>query len=115
VTPAWRPRLIFVGLPLLAVASFDVLARLVVEGPRIYELGGWQAPLGINLVVDGLAVGMILMTTLVASLCALYARVYLRDYPASSSFFWPLLWLLWAGMNGSGWPRTSSTSTWAWR
>ena len=100
VTPAWRPRLIFVGLPLLAVASVDVLARLVLEGPRIYELGGWEAPLGINLVVDGLAVGMILMTTLVASLCALYARVYLRDYPASSSFFWPLLWLLWAGMNG---------------
>ncbi len=100
VSPAWRPRLVFVGLPLLVIASIDILVHLVLEGPRIYELGAWQAPLGINLVVDGLAVGMILMTTLVASLCALYARVYLRDYPASSSFFWPLLWLLWAGMNG---------------
>lgn len=100
VSPAWRPRLIFVGLPLLAAASADVLARLVLEGPRIYALGAWQAPLGINLAVDGLAVGMVLMTTLVASLCAVYARVYLRDYPPSSSFFWPLLWFLWAGMNG---------------
>lgn len=100
VSPVWRPRLIFVGLPLLAAASADVLARLVLEGPRIYALGAWPAPLGINLAVDGLAVGMVLMTTLVASLCAVYARVYLRDYPPSSSFFWPLLWFLWAGMNG---------------
>jgi multicomponent Na+:H+ antiporter subunit D len=99
-TPAWRPRTIFVGLPLLATASIGVLAGLVRDGPSVYALGDWLAPLGINLVLDGLAVGMILMTTLVASLCAVYARVYLRDYPAATSFFWPLLWFLWAGMNG---------------
>jgi formate hydrogenlyase subunit 3/multisubunit Na+/H+ antiporter MnhD subunit len=99
-TPAWRPRTIFVGLPLLAAASIGVLVGLVRDGPSVYALGDWLAPLGINLVLDGLAVGMILMTTLVASLCAVYARVYLRDYPAATSFFWPLLWFLWAGMNG---------------
>jgi multicomponent Na+:H+ antiporter subunit D len=99
-TPAWRPRTVFVGLPLLAAASIGVLAGLVRDGPSVYALGDWLAPLGINLVLDGLAVGMILMTTLVASLCALYARVYLRDHPPSTSFFWPLLWFLWAGMNG---------------
>lgn len=100
VTPAWRPRLIFVGLPILTIASIDVLVRLVRDGPWVYALGDWIAPLGINLVVDGLAVGMILMTTLVTSLCALYAWVYLRDHPSATSFFWPLLWFLWAGMNG---------------
>jgi multicomponent Na+:H+ antiporter subunit D len=99
-TPAWRSRTVFVGLPLLAAASIGVLAGLVRDGPSVYALGDWLAPLGINLVLDGLAVGMILMTTLAASLCAVYARVYLRDYPAATSFFWPLLWFLWAGMNG---------------
>ncbi|MGM0813658.1 complex I subunit 5 family protein [Thioalkalivibrio sp.] len=98
--PAWRPRLIFVGLPLMAAASLDMLAGLVISGPQVYRLGDWIAPLGINLVADGLAVGMILMTTLVTGLCALYARVYLRDHPPSTSFFWPLLWFLWTGMNG---------------
>jgi hypothetical protein len=99
-TPAWRPRLIFVGL-LPCCGQHRCPRAPGARGTanlRTRRLG--QAPLGINLVADGLAVGMILMTTLVASLCALYARVYLRDYPASSSFFWPLLWLLWAGMNG---------------
>ena len=97
---AWRPRLAVVGLPLLTLASADVMIHLASEGPGVYRLGDWVAPLGINLIVDGLAVGMILVTTLVGSLCALYARVYLRDHPPASSFFWPLLWFLWAGMNG---------------
>jgi formate hydrogenlyase subunit 3/multisubunit Na+/H+ antiporter MnhD subunit len=43
---------------------------------------------------------MVLLTAVVASLCAVYAWVYLRDQPPSTSFFWPLLWFLWAGMNG---------------
>ncbi len=100
VAPAWRVRLSLLGLIPLIVASVAVAAGLVLDGPQVYALGDWDAPLGINLMVDGLAVGMILLTTLVASLCALYAAVYLRDLPASSSFFWPLLWFLWAGMNG---------------
>ena len=99
-TPAWRARLGLAGLPLLLAASTAVFVHLVLEGPHTYALGHWGAPLGISLVVDGLAAGMVLLTAVVASLCALYAWVYLRDQPPSTSFFWPLLWFLWAGMNG---------------
>jgi formate hydrogenlyase subunit 3/multisubunit Na+/H+ antiporter MnhD subunit len=98
--PAWRARLGLAGLPLLLGASAAVFVHLVLEGPHTYALGNWGAPLGISLVVDGLAAGMVLLTAVVASLCALYAWVYLRDQPPSTSFFWPLLWFLWAGMNG---------------
>ena len=99
-SPAWRPRLGIAGLPLLLGASAAVFAGLLLEGPHTYRLGDWAAPLGINLAVDGLATGMILLTAVVASLCAVYAWVYLRGQPAATSFFWPLLWFLWAGMNG---------------
>jgi multicomponent Na+:H+ antiporter subunit D len=98
--PAWRARLGLAGLPLLLAVSTAVFVHLVREGPHTYALGNWGAPLGISLVVDGLAAGMVLLTAVVASLCAVYAWVYLRDQPPSTSFFWPLLWFLWAGMNG---------------
>lgn len=98
--PAWRARLGLAGLLPLLAASIAVFVHLVLEGPHTYALGNWNAPLGINLVVDGLAAGMVLLTAVVSSLCAIYAWVYLRDQPPSTSFFWPLLWFLWAGMNG---------------
>jgi len=100
VGPSWRPRLAYLGTPLLAVASVLVFLELVRTGPFIYPLGAWPAPLGINLSVDGLAAGMVLLTALIGGLCAVYAGVYLRHYPAATSFFWPLFWFLIAGMNG---------------
>lgn len=100
VSAAWRPRLSLLGLPFMLAASLLVAWELVQTGPFVYALGNWLAPLGINLVLDGLAVGMILMTAAVSSLAALYAREYLRHYPNATSFFWPLFWFLWAGMNG---------------
>lgn len=98
--PRQRHKTVWLGLPLLGLASVDVLFGFLRDGPKIYPLGGWDAPLGINLLLDGLAVGMVMLTLVVAGLCAIYATAYLRDRPAATSFFWPLQWFLWAGMNG---------------
>ncbi|HRP96098.1 MAG TPA: proton-conducting transporter membrane subunit [Rhodocyclaceae bacterium] len=92
-----------VALPLVALqwlASFALARQVVVDGPQRHALGGWDAPLGIALVADGLAAGMVALTALVAGACCAYASVYLRDKPIANAYFWPLTWFLWTALNG---------------
>jgi len=73
-------------------------------------LGGWGAPLGIDLRLDGLALVMLTMTALVGAAISLYSTAYfgdisflpLRDSPAGrgARFFAPLWLLLWSALNG---------------
>jgi multicomponent Na+:H+ antiporter subunit D len=70
-----------------------------------YAMGGWDAPLGIVLHVDGLTVAMLLMSALVCSLVGGYALGYLpaggstgSAWPAGDSF-WTMVLLLWAALN----------------
>lgn len=67
-----------------------------------YALGGWDAPLGIELHLDGLSAFM-LMTSAVTGLgVSLYAFVYFRPKPwgnDQSASFWPLWLFLWTGLN----------------
>jgi len=90
------------SLPLilsLVLVSAQLLQALINEGRVTYALGDWPAPLGIPLIIDGFAVGMILLTTLISAMCALYAWRYLRDDAAANAYFWPLFWFLWASLN----------------
>ncbi len=96
----WRMRLALPGVLMQWLASAMLAYDVIRHGAYVYALGDWAAPLGIHLHADGLASGMVLLTTLIASLCAAYAAVYLRHGPAAWSYFWPLLWLLWAALNG---------------
>src|SRR5699024_12485609 len=43
------------------------------DGTIVLETGGWEAPFGIVLVADSLAVILVLTTIIVASACAFYA------------------------------------------
>lgn len=68
-----------------------------------HALGGWEAPLGIGLELDGLGAIFILMTAIVGLIVSIYARTYFSTVVADSpraSMFWPLWLLLWAGLNG---------------
>lgn len=76
--------------------AFDVAA----EGARVHAVGGWGAPLGIDLLADGLAVLMLLMTAAVALPVAVYARIYFRAKPKGSEWFWPLMGFMVAALNG---------------
>jgi formate hydrogenlyase subunit 3/multisubunit Na+/H+ antiporter MnhD subunit len=69
------------------------------EGGFYYSLAGWDAPLGIELRVDGLAVTFLLLTALVASGCGIHAGIYLKPDKPWQRYFWPLYWFLWAGLN----------------
>jgi multicomponent Na+:H+ antiporter subunit D len=65
-----------------------------------YKLGGWSPPLGINLVVDGLAIQMALMIAGLSTLVIIYSATYMqRD--SGLSYFYALVLVVIAGMMGT--------------
>ena len=85
---------------LLAAAGAVWSVRLVAfEGPLVYTMGGWPAPQGIVLSLDGLTALMLVTVNLVAFLVAIYARGYMERY-TSKRLFYGLFLLMLAGMNG---------------
>jgi multicomponent Na+:H+ antiporter subunit D len=84
---------------LTATAALAVLLQVAIGGPRRYLLGGWGAPLGIDLYADGLSVIMLAMTAVVGTAISIYARVYLVSTPDKVRRFWPLWLFLWAALN----------------
>ncbi|MDP1691013.1 MAG: proton-conducting transporter membrane subunit [Burkholderiaceae bacterium] len=84
---------------LVGLLAAALLARQVAAGgAQRQALGGWAAPLGIELYADGLAVLMLLMTAVVVLPVGLYARVYFERQPGAAAF-WPLTWFLIGAMN----------------
>jgi len=82
-----------------AAAAFGVLVQVAGNGPLRYPVGAWTAPLGIDLVADGLSVLMLAMTAVVGSAISVYARVYLAATPDKMRSFWPLWLFLWTALN----------------
>ncbi|ATX67426.1 complex I subunit 5 family protein [Roseinatronobacter bogoriensis] len=76
----------------------DVLAAGAVGLP----LGGWGAPLGIDLRADGLSVAMLALTSVVGFLVSIAALDSLKgpEQARQRQYFWPLWLLLLTGMNG---------------
>lgn len=83
-------------------------------GPRI-DLGGWEAPLGIVLQVDGLSAVMIALTGVIGAGVAAYAAAYFSRHanehddgpaqphaaPQRNWLFWPLWLLCITGLNAT--------------
>ena len=76
------------------------------DGPVLVAVGGWEAPLGIMLRADGMAVAFLAMSALVMTAVVALARSQFgppegrRQGESRASFaFWPLALLLWAALN----------------
>ena len=85
------------GLLTVALVGLAVVGlgwQLLGHGVYHHAVGGWGAPLGIDLAADGLSLLMLAMTALVGFGVSLYATGYFK--PADSVRFWPL-WLLLLG------------------
>jgi multicomponent Na+:H+ antiporter subunit D len=103
-----RGRLLRLGAAAGTTATLLIsfaLAGMVLDGasPSL-AIGGWPAPLGIELRVDGLSALLLLVTAGVASVTAVYAGSYFHDRPAAGAWserdaFWPLWFFLWASLN----------------
>ncbi|WIM06248.1 MAG: proton-conducting transporter membrane subunit [Candidatus Nitricoxidivorans perseverans] len=88
------------GLTAQAVLAFDLAARVGAGGTAMsHAVGGWGAPLGIDLAADGLSAAMLLLTQCVALPVAVYASAYYKRDDAAGAYFWPLAGFLIAGLN----------------
>jgi len=69
----------------------------------VYKVGGWEPvkniPIGIHLVVDGLAMTLLIIINLIGFLAGLYAVPYMKRFTGENYFF-ILFSLMVAGMNG---------------
>lgn len=100
--PGRGGRLAILGLTGQLALALLLAIGLLDEGTRVHAVGGWGAPLGIDLVADGLAAVMLLFTQVVALPLAVYARAYFGDDKhgiAVHAYFWPLTGFLLAAMN----------------
>ncbi len=84
------------GYAAQTLAALALAGQLLASGARTYTVGGWGAPLGIDLYADGLAAVMLLLVQGVGLVLSLYARAY---FATAAAWFWPLAGLLAAAMN----------------
>ncbi|MCW8891239.1 MAG: proton-conducting transporter membrane subunit [Sedimenticola sp.] len=96
----WTAAAKFIGLTTVSLVGLSVLglgSQLLTKGVYHHSVGGWGAPLGINLYADGLSLFMLMVTALVGLGISLYALGYFdRD---QARRFWPLWLLLMGGLN----------------
>ncbi|HUX94756.1 MAG TPA: proton-conducting transporter membrane subunit [Bacteroidales bacterium] len=90
------------GLLFLLVIAFYMLINSGSE-TLVYKVGGWEPvkniPIGIHLVVDGLAMSMLVIINMIGFLACLYAVPYMKKFTGENYFF-ILFSLMVAGMNG---------------
>ncbi len=82
----------------LVVNLLEPLRLNTTAGGLTYQLGGWGAPLGIDLFVDGLAMILLLVTAVLILILSIYSVFYFQSNEKAARF-WPLWWLLVAGLN----------------
>jgi len=97
--PGRGGRLAIAAIALQGVLALQLAGQLINDGTRVYAVGGWGAPLGIDLMADGLAAVMLLMTQAVALPLAIYARGYFAASPKGRELFWTLCGYLLAALN----------------
>lgn len=87
---------------LITALAVLLAARVLDTGAFRYQVGGWAAPVGIDLVADGPAALFILLTAVVGSAVTLYATGY---FPSSeptrygNGLFWTLWLFMWTSLN----------------
>ncbi|MBU0548385.1 MAG: NADH/ubiquinone/plastoquinone (complex I) [Candidatus Omnitrophica bacterium] len=83
----------------LLVFSLYSISLVATHKILVYKVGGWVPPMGICMVLDGLASFMLVMVNLVSFLVALYSISYMQRYTDKPKFY-TLFMLMLAGMNG---------------
>jgi len=89
----------------VAATAVALAGQVLHLGPVRHRLGGWGAPLGIELLADGLSALMVLMTAVVGLGVTVHAFAYFEadghddgEGPLRRLLFWPLWLFLWAAL-----------------
>lgn len=80
--------------------SLYLVHQVSIDGIQILEIGGWQAPFGIVLVIDMLSAILLVTTGIVSFACILYAFNSIGE-KREQFYFYPLFLFLITGINGS--------------
>lgn len=87
----------------LLISLSALTLQVQLQGPLRYTIGGWGAPLGIDLYLDGLSLLMLWLTAVVGIGVSVYSVSYFptdtQPMRQKADAFWPLWLLLWAGLN----------------
>ena len=81
------------------IVSSLMLMRINSSGPIVYNVAGWIPPVGINFVVDGLSVFMLLLVSVLSFLFILYSMDYMNQFENKWQYY-VLFLLAVTGMNG---------------
>ncbi len=81
----------------LLISVAGLAYQLITLGAQRYAVGGWRAPLGIDLYADGLSLLMLAITTFVGLAISIYSSSYFNQKKSLS--FWPLWMFMWAALN----------------
>jgi len=100
-----RPDAAWIVTMATLTAAFGLSVRLlqaVIDGGAVrHRLGGWVAPIGIELVADGLTALVVCVVTGIALLVGLYAREAVRrEIAERESAFYAVLLVLLLGLSG---------------
>ena len=80
-----RPLIALVTAGGIVVSLAGLIRQLSLHGPFRYAIGGWGAPLGIELYADGLSVVMLLMTAIVGVGITVYSLGYFSSEQCDSA------------------------------
>jgi len=95
---AARRALVAVSATVQLVIAFWIATQVIGQEPIVLLVGSWTAPLGIALVVDGLAAIMLCLSTTVALACILFSYLEVPVW-SEQPLRLPLTQLLIAGIN----------------
>ena len=95
VLAAWMACLVMLVMMLMSLATIGSTAG----GELIYNMGGWETPVGIDLRLDSLTVLLVVTINTIGLAVVLYAVDYMRQYTARPRFY-SLFLLMVTGMNG---------------
>ena len=102
----WRERIklqqLLSLISIIAVLIINVITvfRVKSDGILTLEIGSWQAPYGIVLVGDMLAVILVTVASFVTLMCFLYSYRSLED-GHKKHYVYPLMLIMFTGVNGS--------------
>jgi multicomponent Na+:H+ antiporter subunit D len=77
-----------------ALALVTVLSGIALQTQKIliYKVGGWEAPIGINLVLDSFSFLFVTIISLIGLLVVIYSTAYINKYNSKNKYY--ILYLL---------------------
>jgi len=98
----WDPALVMVTAVVITGLALALSVRVLAEGAFRYRLGGWGAPLGIDLVADGISALFVLLAAVVGLAATAYATSYFGTGDEDAygrGLVWALWLFLWTALN----------------